>query len=199
MLQNIPSFSTTDFLYDDKCYHFDNDLFTLVYVGGFASNRCLRELIEGAVQGVYNLNIAGYGDEETTQLLELHKDCPQIHYYGKVAYADGLRIMYNSDLIYAMYSKQTPNHFYAAPNKYYEAMFVGKPLITTNGIIVADKVKANEFGYGIDETTESLIQLVHSLSPESVYQKAKTAANLWSHYKTATEEYLNNTYPIIKF
>ena len=199
VLQNIPSFSTTDFLYDDKCYHFDNDLFTLVYVGGFASNRCLRELIEGAVQGVYNLNIAGYGDEETTQLLELHKDCPHIHYYGKVAYADGLRIMYNSDLIYAMYSKQTPNHFYAAPNKYYEAMFVGKPLITTNGIIVADKVKANEFGYGIDETTESLIQLVHSLSPESVYQKAKTAANLWSHYKTATEEYLNNTYPIIKF
>lgn len=196
VLQNIPSFSSSEFLYEDAAYQFpeSQSLPTLVYVGGFASNRCLAELIEGAAQGFYNLNIAGYGDKEILNLLEQHKDSPHIHYYGKVAYADGLRIMYNSDLIYAMYSKQTPNHFFAAPNKYYEAMFVGKPLITTNGIIIADKVRENSFGYGIEETLESLVELVRSLTPEDIRLKSEKAASLWKKYKSATEDYLNTTY-----
>lgn len=196
VLQNIPSFSTSEFLYEDASMQFPqhDSLFTLVYVGGFVQNRCLKELIEGAVSGCYNLNIAGYGDQEIVALLEQHKTSPHIHYFGKVAYADGLRIMYNSDLIYAMYSKQTPNHFFAAPNKYYEAMFVGKPLITTRGIIIADKVCEQGFGYCIDETTESLLRLVSTLSREDVEEKARQAASLWTQYRSVTEHYLSTTY-----
>lgn len=196
VLQNIPSFSTTDFLYEDATYKFEQNsfLYTLVYVGGFTSNRCLKELIEGAIKGFYNLNIAGYGDQETENLLDQNKDCPHIHYYGKVAYTDGLRIMYNSDLIYAMYSKQTPNHYYAAPNKYYEAMFIGKPLITTNGIIVADKVRENNIGYSIDENIESIEHLVKTISKDDVIQKSQNALNLWGKYKSVTEQYLATTY-----
>ena len=102
--------------------------------------------------------------------------------------------MYNSDIIYAMYSKQNPNHLYAAPNKYYEAMFVGKPIITTNGIITADKVQKNGIGYGIDETSEAIERLVKSLTREDVKQKAEKASALWEEYKNATEQYLTNKY-----
>ena len=194
VLQNIPSFSTTDFLYDEKDYHFDNNLFTLVYVGGFTNDRCLAELIDGAAKGFYNLNIAGYGTKNVLAQLESLRDCPNIRYYGKVEYTLGLRIMYNSDIIYAMYSKQNPNHLYAAPNKYYEAMFVGKPIITTNGIITADKVQKNGIGYGIDETSEAIERLVKSLTREDVKQKAEKASALWEEYKNATEQYLTNKY-----
>ena len=194
VLQNIPSFTTTDFLYEDKAFQFDNPLVTLVYVGGFTNDRCLAEVIEGAAKGHYNLNIAGYGTNDIVALLEAHKDCPHIRYYGKVEYSKGLRIMFNSDVIYAMYSKQNPNHLYAAPNKYYEAMFVGKPLITTNGIIIADKVRQNGFGYGIDESSDDLIWLTTSLTREDIREKSEKARSLWSQYKDATENYLKNQY-----
>jgi glycosyltransferase involved in cell wall biosynthesis len=194
VLQNIPSFSTTDFLYDDKDYHFDNNLFTLVYVGGFTNDRCLAELIDGAAKGFYNLNIAGYGTKNVLAQLESLRDCPNIRYYGKVEYTLGLRIMYNSDIIYAMYSKQNPNHLYAAPNKYYEAMFVGKPIITTNGIITADKVQKNGIGYGIDETLEDLEKLIQNLTRKDVAQKAEKVSALWGEYKNVTEQYLTNKY-----
>ncbi len=198
VLQNIPSFSSSDFLYKDEKFLFNNQLLTLVYVGGLVIDRCLEELIEGAAKGFYNLNIAGYGAPELLALLEKNKDCPHIHYYGKVAYTDGLRIMYNSDIIFAMYSKRNPNHLFAAPNKYYEAMFVGRPIITTNGIIVADKVRELGFGYGIDENLNSLVQLIQKLTPEDIREKKEKAATLWQQYQSATEDYLNNTYPIIQ-
>ena len=194
VLQNIPSFASSDFLHIDKRYQFNNGKLTLNYVGGFYGDRCINELIDGAIQGAYNLNIAGYGDKDITAKLELQKDCPYIKYYGKVAYADGLNIMYNSDITYAMYSKRNPNHLYAAPNKYYEAMFVGRAIITTSGIIVADKVNANQMGYSIDESLDALIALVQTITPEDVKEKQRNAAAQWEKYRTATEDYLNTTY-----
>lgn len=194
VLQNIPSFNTSDFLYEDKEYRFDNSLFTLVYVGGFTNDRCLSEVIDGAAKGYYNLNIAGYGTKVIVSKLEALRDCPHIRYYGKVEYTKGLRIMFNSDIIYAMYSKRNPNHLYAAPNKYYEAMFVGKPIITTNGIITADKVDNNGIGYGINESSDDLISLMRRITREEILQKSQRASALWNQYKNATEHYLTNKY-----
>ena len=194
VLQNIPAFASADFLYRDDSYRFGNGLLTLVYVGGFTADRCLDMLIDGALQGLYNLNIAGYGNKDILAKLEANAKNEHIRYYGKVAYTDGLRIMSNSDIVYAMYSKKNPNHLYAAPNKYYEAMFVGRPLITTQGIIVAEKAEANGFGYAIDETLSSLADLVARLTPDDVQQKAAQAAALWPQYSHATERYLVGTY-----
>lgn len=194
VLQNIPSFSSSDFLYKDEKLLFGNHLFTLVYVGGFTQDRCLSELIDGALKGAYNLNIAGYGNKDIVSKLELHRNCPHIRYYGKVEYTEGLRIMFNSDLIYAMYSKQNPNHLYAAPNKYYEAMFVGKPIITTTGIITADKVAKHGFGYSINESLDELIELISSMTTDEINQKSDRAQELWEQYKDATEKYLTTTY-----
>lgn len=194
VLQNIPSFESREFLVKKPEYSFHNTLLTLVYVGSFTYNRCLAELIEGAVAGGFNLNIAGYGDAHIQDLLKNNCESPNIRYYGKVSYQDGLCIQYNSDIIYAMYSKVTSNHYYAAPNKYYEAMFVGKPLITTKGIVVADKVEENALGYAIDESTESLLQLIRSVTRDDLQQKADHAAALWPKYHHATQDYLSTIY-----
>lgn len=194
VLQNIPSFDNDDFLDDMPSAHFPNSLPTLAYVGGLTADRCLPEVIEGAAQGHYNLNIAGYGNPDIANRIESLKDCPHIKFYGKVPYTNGLRIMYNSDIIYAMYSKKNPNHLFAAPNKYYEAMFVGKPIITTKGIITADKVEKSGFGYSIDETLESLLNLLASVSQEEIKSKAARASALWSQYKNTTEQYLSTIY-----
>lgn len=194
VLQNIPSFENMDFLSDDNNYKFDNGKTTLAYVGGFTEDRCLHELIQGAEEGCFNLNIAGYGNKNITERLNSLNKCSTIRYYGKVAYKDGLRIMYNSDIVYAMYSKVNPNHFFAAPNKYYETMFVGKPVITTAGIIIADKVKNNNIGYVIDESYSSLISLIDNIDKDDIKEKSQIAKKMWKQYRNATLDYLNTTY-----
>ena len=73
-------------------------------------------------------------------------------------------------------------------------MFVGKALITTRGIIVADKVQANDMGYAIDETVEALVKLVDSISTDDIRVKSTNASRLWSRYESATRMYLESTY-----
>lgn len=197
VMQNIPSFLTDEFLYKDEKYAFNNEKLTLSYVGGFSLDRCLDMLIEKAELGLFNLLIAGFGHASISQRLEIGNESPYIKYFEKVPYQEGLRIMYNSDIIYAMYSKRNPNHYYAAPNKFYEAMFVGKPLITTEGIIVAEKVHRLGIGYIIGEKANDLEHLIQGMTAADISDKASKSKLLWNHYKGLTANYLNGTYSSI--
>lgn len=60
--------------------------------------------------------------------------------------------MHNADIVYTMYSKVIPNHIYAAPNKFYEALLLRKPLFTTYGIIVEKKVKELNIEFTSEES-----------------------------------------------
>jgi glycosyltransferase involved in cell wall biosynthesis len=196
VLQNIPSFQEDTFLYKDDNCKFNNDKTVLSYVGGFTADRCLDILIQGAVDGLYNLLIAGYGNQNILEQLERAKNSSNVKYFGKVKYTDGLRIMYNSDVIYAAYSKTNPNHFYAAPNKYYEAMFVGKPIITTKGINVAEKVVKNQIGFEVDETYNDLCELIATIDNTELKEKGAKALKMWKQFSTTTQDYLSNVYPL---
>ena len=194
VLQNIPAFDNSEFLFKDNLYRFENNKFTISYVGGFSEDRCLDNLIHGASEGLYNRLIAGYGTQSVIDKLASFKSCPNMKYFGKVSYTDGLRIMYNADLIYAMYSKINPNHIYAAPNKYYEAMFVGKPVITTEGIIVGDKITKNNYGFAIGERFLDLQNLIISLEKNDLLIKSSLLLKSWAVYKDVTANYLKGFY-----
>lgn len=195
VLPNIPCFSDTSFIKHDPSKDFHNDLITFSYVGGFCEERCLYEIIELAGKGVINLAIAGFGDNRMEKQLESLKNCRNIKYYGKVSYQDGLIISYNSDVMYAMYSKVNPNHIYAAPNKYYESMFLGKPIFSTKGTIVEKKVLLNKTGYVSEERIEDIQSTISLITRESINEFGQNAKKLWSEkYSNYTSKWLNDTY-----
>ena len=195
VLPNIPSFGDTSFLKVNDTPYFNNGKITLTYVGGFYEGRFLSELLDIAEEGVYNLLIAGYGDKELEARCEKLSKKDNVIYFGKVAYSQGLNIMYNADVIYAMYCKTNPNHIYAAPNKYYEAMLLGKPIISTKGTIVGEKIESLGIGYTIEENTEELIQLIESLSTESFESCGNKAKELWKvRYKDYVQHFMENEY-----
>ena len=176
-------------------YLFNNNLITFAYVGGFAQSRCINEIISIAEDGRINLLIAGYGNKQIEDRLFTLKKCPNIKYYGKVKYTDGLCIMYNADIVYAMYSKSNPNHIYAAPNKYYEALFLGKPLFTTKGTIVEKKVISNNIGYISEESKEEIVSVIDTIDVENIENYGRTAGNLWHKtFSTFTFDFLCNNY-----
>lgn len=196
ILPNIPFFDNSDFLIKEENGEFDNGLLTVSYVGGFATSRCLFEIVEIAEKGLINLKIAGFGEPDLeTRLLKDNEECPNIKYYGKVKYEDGLNISYNSDVMYAMYSIENPNHIYAAPNKYYESMFLGKPLFTTKGTIVEKKVLDRGMGYVSGESVSEITEELKMITKEDIVRKGKNAKNCWEHtYKNYTRDFLKNEY-----
>lgn len=195
VLPNIPSFDDISFLKADPQFHFDNNILTVSYVGGFSEFRLLNELLTIAERGDINLLIAGFGSAPIESRCEALSTLSNVKYYGKVGYKDGLNIMYNSDIIYAMYAKSNPNHFYAAPNKYYEAMMLGKPIISTKGISLGDKVVNNKVGYILEEDVNELASLVQNLDPEDMLKKGAKASALWEDkYKFFINNFFNQKY-----
>lgn len=181
-------------------YQFDNDKLTLSYVGWFGHARFLDELLDIAEKGYINLLIAGYGNKTLEDKCNQLVRKGNVKYYGRVPYMKGLEIMYNSDVIYAMYCKISSNHYFAAPNKYYEVMLLGKPIITTKGIIIGEKVEKENIGYTIEETKEELVSLVNNIKKEDMDIKGKNASILWNDkYFTYTHDFLEYKYlPLIK-
>ena len=195
ILPNIPYFETESFLKSTTFNWTNPSLLCFSYVGGLVSFRCLNELISIAQKGMINLAIAGYGRKELEEKLSSLKDCPNIKYFGKVKYEDGLNISFNSDIMFAMYSVEIPNHVYAAPNKYYEAMFLGKPILTTRGTIVEKKVLTNNIGYVTGETEKEIVETIERISKEDAKEKGMIARQLWElHYRSFTEDFMENDY-----
>lgn len=195
VVPNTPSFTNYDFLQKNEQYQFKNSMLVLSYVGGFSKSRLLNELIKLVQKNKINLLIAGFGDKYIENKCIQLQGLPNFKYFGKVKYLDGLNIMFNSDLIYAMYSSQNSNNRYAAPNKYYEAMLLGKPILTNKGTIMTEKIIKNNIGYVVSENYEDIELLLLSLNLKDVQTKGNIAKQMWDNtYNKYFENFMKNKY-----
>lgn len=170
--------------------------YVISYVGVFDRDRGLENLLE-CVSKHANvlLNIAGFGvlDELISDYANSNSN---ICYWGRVEYAVGQAIMKNSDLIAAMYHLTSPLHKYAAPNKYYESLMLEVPMITTENTLVGFKTKKYDTGFVLDETKESLEQLLVSETlREEIICKKEKCHNTWNDvYKNYYEQFMESKY-----
>lgn len=133
---------------------------TISYVGVYDRDRGLENLLQVVSQNPdILLNIAGFGVLEN-YIQKYAERFKNIKNWRRVEYAVGQTIIKNSDLMAAMYYLTSPLHKYAAPNKYYESLKLGIPLITTNSTLVGVKVNRFKTGFVIGETVDELEQLL---------------------------------------
>lgn len=195
VMPNIPEIDAGIITEVQDKYKFDNDNPTLAYLGGFSDNRFLLEILKLAETEPFNLLIAGYGNKEVMNRCDELSGRSNVKYFGRVPMEEGLNMENAADIIYAMYCKTNPNNIYAAPNKYYEALLLGKPIITTKGTIVEKKVRENDIGWAVEEDIEELRELINQLDKEEIRQKGKKAQTLWcSRFKNYLTEFFDNTY-----
>lgn len=188
ILPNIPDF-------DSKQVRLPkNKNLIVAYVGILGKDRGLEKIIKYSKEhaGVH-LYIGGFGPLST--LLDDVNMYPNIKYYGKVSYVDAIQIMNTADLIYAVYEKTNPNHLLAAPNKYYEGLYLSKPIITTKGTIVGDKVEKFDTGYTIEESYEDLVELFDTITERDLILKSDNSQRLWNEkYSRYTINFLSKVY-----
>lgn len=197
VLPNIPEISDDWHFEKSEKYAFNNDWITIGYFGGFSMNRFLPELLELTKTERFNLLIAGYGNKMIEEKCKEVKDRENVKYFGRLSMQEGLEMEANADIISTIYCKTNPNHIFAAPNKFYEALYLGKAILTNTGIIVENKVKQFQLGYTINETPEGFKEMIIKLTKEDVTICGHNSKYLWeTTYKDYIQHFFEETYSI---
>ncbi|MCC4372142.1 glycosyltransferase family protein [Limosilactobacillus reuteri] len=122
----------------------------LVYAGMLANGRYLKEIAGIIIKHPeIEWHVGGFG-ELTEYFKNLSKKYNNIFFYGKMKYSEVLYLEQNCDIMTAIYDPKVPNHKYAAPNKFYEALMLRKPLVMVKGTGMADLVSKHNLGVVMD-------------------------------------------------
>ncbi len=107
----------------------DSAQLRLAYVGLLQIERGLLEMLK--VLGdhpEWSLDLAGFGGDEV-QIRAASESLPNVRWYGRIPYDRALELSQAADVLFATYDPTIPNHRYSSPNKVFEAMMLGKPII----------------------------------------------------------------------
>ena len=135
----------------------------IVYVGILAGSRFLREIIKFVEQDErFEFHIGGFGIMEN-EVAEVAKKCERIFYYGKLPYDKTLSLEQACDVMTAIYDPKVPNHKFAAPNKFYESLMLGKPVIMVHNTGFDEIIENNDIGCLIEFNEEGLAKGLNKL------------------------------------
>lgn len=128
----------------------DDGKIKLAYIGLLSNDRYLKN-IANVIKGRDDIiwHVGGWGplDSYFKNLSSYYKN---IIYYGEIPYSKAIDIERQCNILTALYDPSVPNHKYAAPNKFYESLMLGKPVIMIKGTGMDEYVKKYSIGKIID-------------------------------------------------
>lgn len=94
------------------------------------------------------------------------KEFPNVFYHGQFRNPEDLFAIYNAlDIIVACYETESLNERIAEPNKLYESIYFGKPIIVSNHSFLEKKVDNWHCGYSINAYSDEAIRdLIRGIS-----------------------------------
>jgi glycosyltransferase involved in cell wall biosynthesis len=134
----------------------------IIYAGLLMVERGLLELISILPRHPdWRLDLAGFGGDED-RIVSAAKGTPNVGWHGRLPYASVLELSYRADVLLATYDPSVPNHRYASPNKVFEAMMLGKPVVVARDTNMDAIITAHQCGlvvpYGDAVSLESALQ-----------------------------------------
>ena len=129
----------------------------IVYVGILAKKRLLKETVEVVSKmDDVEMHIGGFGEYEDW-MQKAAEQYSNVFFYGKLQYSETLALEKQCDIMMAVYDPSIRNHKYAAPNKFYESIMLGKPIIMAYDTGHDDIITKNNIGI-LTEYSESGIR-----------------------------------------
>ena len=135
----------------------------IIYVGNLVEDRFILKALSLA-DSIPNVefHIGGMGALEDV-VARIAQEKENVFFYGKMKYSDVISLENQGDILLALYDPALPNHRYAAPNKFYEALALGKPLIMFHNTGMDDIVMANNIGAVCDATEKGIYSAIIEL------------------------------------
>lgn len=146
----------------------------LGYIGRIRYPSTLYPLIQAVQQAPEDFELLVYGDGPYRHVVEdAAAESSNVHYFGPFKNPDDLAAIYRSiDCCYVVYDNQDFNVRVALPNKLYESVFFGIPLIVAQDTALADKIREWGVGWIVDPRHSGAIErLLSSITPAAVDEK----------------------------
>lgn len=126
-----------------------------VYVGILSEGRLISELLElFSRRPDWHLDIGGFGALEG-KARQFAADYDSITFHGRLPYAETLKLEAAADCLLAVYDPAVPNHKFSSPNKFYEALMLGLPIIVAKDTGVDELVSNHKVGAVCDYSAAS--------------------------------------------
>lgn len=149
----------------DPCFTLqgNKDKCKIVYVGVLGETRFILEIAEFVSKDKrFEFHVGGFGYLEE-KIKQYANKFENIFYYGKLPYDKTLSLEKQCDIMTAIYDPAVPNHKYAAPNKFYESLMLGKPLIMAKNTGFDEILETENIGVLMDYSAEGLAQALEYL------------------------------------
>lgn len=162
IIHNSPEVEKTEYV---------EEIYDYVYCGSLFPGRLIKKIFEN-----YSNNqdltfcIAGYG-AYTDFANDLEAKYENFHYFGALAYEEVLDKEKQSKIISAIYEPSARNHRLCAPNKFYEALALAKPVIVCKGTGIDKIVESNNIGIVINYNAHDFYKAVRTLKDDDDLRK----------------------------
>lgn len=159
----------------------------ICYIGTLSEKRFLKEIVETVKNNSnIHLTIGGLGPLEEWIKRET-QNIENVTFLGEVKYEDTLYYYNSCDLMVAIYNPDIKNHKYSAPNKVYEAMYLGKPIVVAKNTGLDELIESKDIGFSIEYSKEKFENLLNKLYIERGILEEK-GTNSAKNYKTFSWE-----------
>lgn len=137
-----------------------------VYCGGLNEGRLIKETFEEYTNNKdIKVAFAGFGKYENSAK-DMSSRYPDFDFLGHMQYSDVLKVEAKAKVLSAIYNPILRNHRLCAPNKFYEAMALGKPIIVCGGTGIDQITKEYNLGIVINYDSKELYSAIRRLKDD---------------------------------
>jgi len=148
------------------------DKINLIYYGAFSRDRGIKILLESAekTKDKIDFYFAGWGELEWL-IKKYSKKLSNVFYLGLLNQDKVLSYLSLMDISCIVYSPAYEHNRLASPNKLFEAIILGKPVIVAKGTSIDKIVKDHNLGYVIKYEKEDLLNVLQNLRKKTLNRK----------------------------
>ncbi|HHS98083.1 MAG TPA: glycosyltransferase WbuB [Chloroflexi bacterium] len=154
VVRNYPSLSVTQWVSEDRRRYEGN--YTLIYTGGWTVYRGVYQIVQAlGYVTVPQARLVLLGSMSSPRLAEAARELPgyeRVEYLGKVPYREMYRYL-NEAAVGLVCNQPVHGYQFALPNKLFEYMAAGLPVIASNFDLWREIVEGNECGVTVDPTS----------------------------------------------
>lgn len=168
-------------------------------------HRGLENLLEACAgrPGV-ELHFGGYGPL-SARIEAIAREHNNVFIHGPLSHEAGLDMLSDMHCTIGFYYLSMPNHRYAAPNKYYEHLLLGRALLTTIGTPPGKRVLEEQTGWALAETADAIREWLASVSKAELAVRGSRARALWDQryrqyaHDVYSSQYRNKLESLIRY
>jgi len=141
-----------------------DDSLLFLYLGGLSEGRGIRTILEGFSNKNVTHHVLFMGSGPLLDLVnEYSANCNRVHYREPVPPSEVITYANGADIGLCMYEDTCLNHRYCLPNKLFESILAGMPVLASDLPDQADVVRQHKAGWVISpsvlELTNFLLQI----------------------------------------